>query len=111
MLLSIIKFGVVAIAYSLLISTVASMFINSWSNKKLLGYSFIEQIKDIIPNIVMVVCVTGLVSLIKMLELSDFVTLMIQIFSGVVMYISLSNISKEEIFYYLWNMIKRVVKK
>lgn len=40
-----------AMAYSLLVSMVTSMVINSWPNKKLLKYSFIEQIIDILPNI------------------------------------------------------------
>ena len=35
---------------SLLISTVSSSFINAFPNKKLLGYSYIEQIKDILPS-------------------------------------------------------------
>ena len=33
-------FGVMAMTYSLLLSTLTSMIINSWPNKKLLGYSF-----------------------------------------------------------------------
>ena len=33
-------FGVMAMTYSLLLSALTSMIINSWPNKKLLGYSF-----------------------------------------------------------------------
>ena len=46
-LLSSIWFGVMAMAYTLLITSVISQIINSWPNKKLLGYSYLEQLKDI----------------------------------------------------------------
>ena len=53
LLLTTMSFGVMMMAYSLLISTVTSMIINSWPNKTLLGYSFKEQMIDIFPGVLL----------------------------------------------------------
>lgn len=50
LLLSTMWFGVMAMAYSLLVSMITSMIINSWPNRQLLNYSFKEQMIDIFPS-------------------------------------------------------------
>ena len=50
-------FGVYAIAIGTLVSGVISTFINAHPNKKLLNYSYIEQIKDILPSLFLVLWV------------------------------------------------------
>ena len=61
LLLSTMWFGPLVMAYSLLVSCLYSQIINAWPNKKLLDYSYIEQIKDIFPNLlvalIMSICV------------------------------------------------------
>ena len=48
-LLSTMWFGVMAMAYSLLLSSVLSQIINSWPNRKLLKYGYLEQVRDFAP--------------------------------------------------------------
>ena len=55
LLLSTMWFGVMAMAYSLLLSSVISQIINSWPNRKLLGYGYLEQVKDFAPGILLAV--------------------------------------------------------
>ena len=111
LLLLAMRFGVTAIAYSLLIGTVFSMVINSWPNKRLLKYSFREQICDILPSVMMAVFMGIVITLIGTLALSDIVTLVLQILIGAIIYIGLSILFKEETFQYLWNTAKSMVKK
>mgnify|MGYP005766624759 FL=1 len=111
LLLSTMWFGVMAMAYSLLFSTLASMIINSWPNKTLLGYSFKEQMVDIFPGIFLALIMGVAISLIRLLMLPDIVTLAIQILVGAAIYIGLSAIFKVESFEYLWNMVKSVLNK
>ena len=54
-LLGTMWFGVMAMAYSLLFTSITSQIINSWPNKKLLDYSYPEQIRDILPGILLAV--------------------------------------------------------
>ena len=111
LLLSTMHFGVMVMAYSLLVSTVTSMIINSWPNKTLLGYSFKEQMVDIFPGIFLALIMGIAISLIRLLMLPDIVTLAIQILVGAAIYIGLSAIFKVESFEYLWNMVKSVLNK
>ena len=111
LLLTTMSFGVMMMAYSLLISTVTSMIINSWPNKTLLGYSFKEQMIDIFPGILLALIMGVAISLIRLLMLPDIVTLAIQILVGAAIYIGLLATFKVESFEYLWNMVTNVLKK
>ena len=113
LLLSTMRVGVMAMAYSLLVSTVTSMIINSWPNKGLLRYSFKEQTLDIMPNIICALTMGIVISLIRFLKVSDIVMLMIQIPVGAVIYVLLSWIFILEAFVYLCNIIvkEKIVRK
>lgn len=110
LLLLTMRISVMAMAYSLLVSMVTSMVINSWPNKKLLKYSFKEQIIDILPNIFIAILMGGVVSTIYIFKLSDVMTLAIQIPLGAIVYIGLSIIFKIEEFQYLKNMAEEMLK-
>lgn len=111
LLLSTMWFGVMAMAYSLLVSTVTSMLINSWPNRKLLNYSFKEQIIDILPGITIAVLMGFMISFVRLFNLPTLITLIIQILLGAVIYIGLSAILKLDSFEYLWGMVKSFIKK
>lgn len=88
LLFSVMWYGIMPIAYSLLISTFFSMFINSWPNKKLLNYSFKEQIMDISPSVCLAIFMGFVVSLIDKIGLTSLITLLIQIPLGVFIYLA-----------------------
>lgn len=111
LLLSTMWFGVMAMAYSLLVSSVTSQIINSWPNRKLLHYGYLEQLKDIIPCITLAVFMGCGVSLVRLLHLSDVVTLLIQIPMGAVIYIGASAALQLESYEYLMSLIRPVLKK
>lgn len=111
LLLSTMHFGVMMMAYSLLVTTVTSMIINSWPNKTLLEYSLKEQIIDIFPGIFLALLMGLAISLVRLLALPDIVTLAFQIPLGAVIYIGLSYVFKIEPFEYLLNMVKSTLKK
>ena len=87
LLLSTMFISVEAMAYSLLISTISGMIINSWPNKKLLNYSFLEQMKDILPSIFLAVGMGVVVYLIGRLPVPTLPLLIIQVICGGVIYI------------------------
>lgn len=110
-LLSTMWFGVMAMAYSLLLCSVLSQIINSWPNRKLLGYGYLEQIRDIAPAIILAVIMGICVYFIGYIPLPTIVTLIIQIVAGAVTYIVLSAILKLEEYEYLTGMIKSFFKR
>lgn len=111
LLLSTMFISVKAMAYSLLISTLASMIINSWPNKKLLNYSFLEQMKDILPSILLGVGMGAVVYLIGFLPVPTLPLLIIQVICGGVIYIVGSALLKLEPYVYLQGIIKPMLQK
>lgn len=106
-----VPISVKAIGYSLIFTSVASQIINSWPNRKLLNYGYLEQLKDILPGIMLAVFMGGCVSLVSLLHLPDIVTLLIQVPLGALIYIGLSMLFKLDSFEYLWQMLKSMIRK
>ena len=100
-------FGVMAMAYSLLLGTFLSMIINSWPNRKLLNYSYEDQMKDILPSIILATGMGVCVYLIQYLGLNDFITLLIQVPLGAIIYVLFSKLFKIDTYSYLINIIKQ----
>lgn len=111
LIVSTMWFGVMAMAYSLLLSSVLCQIINSWPNRKLLGYGYLEQIKDILPCILLAVFMGACIFSLQFLNLNPVLTLCIQIVLGAVIYIGGSVLFKLDSFYYLWNIVKPFFKK
>lgn len=109
LLLSTMWFGVMAMAYSLLVSCVLNQIINSWPNKKLLNYGYLEQLRDILPGILLAVLMGIVVYFVGAIKLPVIVILIIQAIVGAVVYIALSMKFHLEAFEYLWGMLKSMV--
>ncbi len=107
LLLSTMWFGTMAMAYSLLISGLISQVINSWPNKKLLNYGYLEQLKDIIPAILLALLMGALVFGLSFCGLPDGLTLCVQVFAGAFIYISGARLFKFESFDYLLSIIRK----
>ena len=110
-LLGTMWFGVMAMAYSLVFTSITSQIINSWPNKKLLDYSYPEQIRDILPGILLAVFMGCCVYPVKWIGFSDLLTLFIQVVMGACVYIGGSALLKLEGFRYLWEQLKPVWRK
>lgn len=106
-----VPISVMAMGYSLLFTSLASQIINSWPNKKLLNYGYLEQLKDILPGILLAVAMGCCIYPIQWLDLPDIVTLLIQVPLGAAIYIAGSIVFKLESFQYLWGMVKPMVNK
>ena len=101
--------GVMAIAVSMLINSFICQIINTWPNKKLINYGYFEQLKDIIPTILLAWGMGGIVYCVNFLGLSNLITLVIQIPLGVAIYVVCSKLFKMESFDYLLDTIKGII--
>ena len=102
--------SVEAMAYSLLVTTIISQIVNAFPNKNLLNYSYFEQIRDMLPTILISVIMGAIAFCVTLLPLGDFVTLVIQVPVGVIVYIACSAITKNESFTYLLSIVKGYIK-
>lgn len=110
LLLSTMWFGTMVMAYSLLISSVCSQIINSWPNRKLLNYGYIEQLKDILPGIFLSVGMGIIVWCISLIGLSALPTFMIQVVLGMILYFTGSIIFRIDSFTYLKDILRSFFK-
>ena len=110
-LLSVMWFGVMAMAYSLLLSSVLSQIINTWPNRKLLDYSYPDQLKDILPSILLAVGMGICVWLVSLLHLSDVITLLLQIPLGAAIYIGVSAALHLDSYVFLIDTLRPMLKK
>ena len=106
LLLCTMRISVMAMACSLLISSVTSQIINSYPNWKLLNYRYLEQLRDILPSILLAVIMAVAVGAVPLLGYGNVLTLCIQIPLGAVIYVAGSAIFRLESFRYLLNMIE-----
>lgn len=100
------KYGAYMMAIGTVVNSIFSSFINSYPNKKLLNYSYIEQIKDIFPSFIISILMGMIIYFIQLLKYSDLVILILQILFGGIIFIILSFIFKNESFLYLLDIIK-----
>ena len=111
LLLITMKISVMAMAVSLFVSGIFSQIINAWPNKDLLGYSYLEQLKDIMPNILLAVFMGIIVYFINFLHTPTIITLLVQIIFGAIIYIKGAKLLKIDSFEYVINIIKNYKNK
>lgn len=99
-----------ALAYSLLFSSICAQFINAWPNKRLLGYSFIEQMKDIIPQTILSLIMLSCVLCVGLLRANVWIMLGLQIVVGIGVYILGSKLLKIDSFFYILDVLKKYKK-
>lgn len=111
LLVSTMWHSVMAMAYSLLLSDVISLYINCSPNKKLINYGFWEQLKDVMLGMLLAIMMGICVFMVGKLGLHDILTLIIQVAAGATIYIGGSALLKLDSFVYIWNMLKTFKKR
>lgn len=101
--------GVMAMAYSLLLSSVLSQIINTWPNRKLLRYHYLNQLADILPALLLA-CAMGLaVYCIQFLGWGDLPTLCVQVPVGAALYLAGSALLRLDSFLYLKSTAEKLL--
>lgn len=87
LLLSTMRMGVMALAYSLLASYLVTQVVNMWASRRILEYRYLDQLKDILPGILLAVAMGCAVRPLAMLPLHTAVVLALQLFLGAGIYL------------------------
>ena len=101
----------IAIAVTGIFTSLISCFVNASPSKKMVGYSYFEQIRDILPPLILSFIVFIIVYLISILNINIILMLCIQIFVGIISYILLSLLFKVKEFYTLLKFAKNILSK
>lgn len=110
LLLATMQISVEAMAYSLLANSVISQVINAWPNRKLLQYPYLEQLRDILPSLVLACCMGGVVTAVPLLGWQDLPTLALQVLLGAAFYLGGSWLLRMEEFLYLKKFVMKFLQ-
>ncbi len=110
-MLCALPMGVLYVALGGILSTIVNVLMLGFYNKKCIDYGIIRQIRDLLPNIILV----GAMSLVtfavgKFLPLSALPEMIIQALCGVAVYILGSVITKNDSFIYTKNLVFSFLK-
>ena len=94
-------------AYSLVVADVAATVVNAFPNRRLLGYRYFEQLRDLLPGLVMSLIMAAVIAPISLLGLPDIATIALQVVCGAAVYLAESVITKQPAFQYLLGFIKK----
>jgi len=110
-LIATMNFGVLVIAIGSIFTTLIASVLNAIPIKRLLGYTYVQQIKDMLPNIVISFIACAPVYFIKYFGWHDAITLIVQIITAMVLYLGVSAITRNENFKYIIKTVKSYKKK
>ena len=109
--LSTMFISVKAMACSVLVTAILGQMINSWPNKKLMDYSYFEQVKDMLPQIILSFVMGVSVYCVRFIGLADIFTLLIQIPTGVLIYWLLSKLLHIDSYEFLIETVRELFNK
>lgn len=104
LLLISMRFGIIAIALSLLVTNIISTIINIFPNRKILSYGYREQVGDLCKNIVAPIFMSGIIWLITFTPLPNLFKLLLQVVLGFLLLIIISKLLKVDSYSYLVNI-------
>lgn len=101
----------IAIAMTGVFTGILSFFVNAFPNKKLINYSYIEQVKDILPSFVISIIMCAVVLALGLIDVHPLITIIIQVFAGVLFYFIVSFIFKVKPLLLIIKMLKNAKAK
>lgn len=99
-----------AIVAGYVVTGIICTFVNAHPNKRVIGYSYLEQIRDILPAFALAIVAGALTYPIGFLGLPLLVTIILQSVSMAVVYLLLAKLFKVEEMAYLLGMVSKFRK-
>ena len=100
-----------AIAWAVVATAIFSMLVTMVYMKRLFGYGWGQQIWDMTPPILLSAVMWGVVYAVSLVGIPDLPKLILEIISGVAVYIAMAVLLKLESFTYLWESMKVYLNK
>ncbi len=112
--------SVIVIALSSVFAEIVCVFVNAWPNKKIIGYSFSQQFKDVLPAALMSLVMGVAVFAVDLIPFASFISspfatavvkLLTQTIVGITAYLLLSVVFRVESFKYILATAKEFKNK
>lgn len=96
----------VMLAISGLVNTIFASIVNSFPNRKILGYGYRKQIIDLLPNLILSIIMGVVVFFVGLLPINKLFLLILQVLTGCVVYLILNVVVKNKNLFYFINTLK-----
>ncbi|MCR6545241.1 lipopolysaccharide biosynthesis protein [Dehalobacterium formicoaceticum] len=106
-----IPFGIYIMVAGQAVGSIIGTIINAWPNKQLFHYSFQEQIRDLMPALLLSIAMSGVVFLISLFPIHLYLSLFLQICIGAAFYFIAASLFRLESLTYILATIKDLRKK
>lgn len=110
MIVAVMYQGVMAIALTAMVVTFFAALVNSTPNRKYLGYTYREQLADLLPSVCLAAVMGVFVYLVSCLPVALVPRLCIQIVAGIASYVLLSVIFRVSQFEYIVRTAKSLIQ-
>ena len=100
----------IAIAMTGVFTVLLSCFVNAFPNKKLINYSYFEQMKDILPSFLASIVMFGCILLVGLLNSNRIMTIFLQVLVGICVYLIISIVFSLSPYKTLIKLIKSKIK-
>ncbi len=101
----------IAIALTGVLTAWIGWFVNASPNKKLVNYSYFEQIQDVLPTLLISGLMFGCTWAVTFLNIAPILQIAIQVAVGVAVYILLATITRNKAYHMILTMLKGLFKK
>lgn len=101
----------ILIACSAVVCNIVATVVNTYPNKKLIGYGYKELFEDLVPNMINAVIMCLVVSIMGKIKTNIYILLVLQIISGGVIYIMLGVITRNKNLQYAVDTLKQLCGK
>lgn len=101
----------ILLAVSGIVTSLLASLINTFPNRKLIGYSYRKQFSDLLLNFITSAVMCGAVYAMNFLPLNLYLLFFLQIVAGFAVYIGLNALLKNKSLFYLLDSAKGVLKK
>ena len=97
----------IALAFSMIVCNLVAIMVNSFPNRKLIGYKYKLQLMDLLPNLICAGVMAAAVVLFGRIQFeSKLLLLILQILIGGIVYSVACIVSKNKSFFYILCMVK-----
>ena len=101
----------IALALSSLVCGVVATIVNTYPNKKLIGYSFAGLLRDTMPNLIPAAIMGAVVYFMNGLSINVYLLLVLQVFAGCVIYFGIAFLLKNENLIYIKDNYKSLLHR
>lgn len=107
----LMRYGIFALAWAQVIQSMINQAVNAFPNRKLLGYRYLEQLTDILPNIILAIVMGAVTYALQFISVPLVLKLLIQVSVGAGIYIVGSYILKFKAFLFTKEMVMGFLKQ